>query len=104
MGAQPVGQPEAEDERRRRMAEERATPLPCGNTPGSNRKAAPLRPAGERYTTDTYRRAIARACDLAFPPPEALAKRKGETEAQWRKRLTQEQKAELAAWRKAHRW
>ena len=23
---------------------------------------------------------------------------------QWRKRLTKEQKAELAAWRKAHRW
>ena len=95
---------EAEAERRRAMSEQRITPLSCGNVPGSNRKDAPQRSAGERYTTDTYRRAIQRACDQAFPPPEPLARREGETEAQWRKRLTKQQKAELAAWRKAHRW
>jgi len=43
------------------------TPLSCGNVPGSNRKDDPERPAGARYTTDSYRRAIARACDQAFP-------------------------------------
>ena len=32
---------------------------------GSNRRAQPLRQAGEAYTVDTYRRAIARACDRA---------------------------------------
>ena len=36
-----------------------------GNRPGSNRKRHPKRKPGDRYTTDTYRRAIQRACDLA---------------------------------------
>jgi len=43
-------------------------------------------------------------CDRTFPLPEALAKRADETDAQWHKRLNKEQKAELVAWRKAHRW
>jgi len=34
------------------------------------------------YTTDTYRRAIQRACDKAFPPPPGLSKEKRD---QWRK-------------------
>jgi integrase len=39
---------------------------------------------------DSYRRAITRACDAAFPPPAALlANDKGE---------------ELEAWRKEHHW
>ena len=95
---------EAEGERRRRLSEERTTPLSFGNVPGSNRKDAPEWSAGDRYTTDSYRRAIARACDQAFPPPEPLAKHEDETDQQWEQRLTEEQKTELAAWRKAHRW
>jgi integrase len=61
------------------------------------------RPRGH-YTTDSYRRAIARACDQAFPPPPPLAQRDDETAGEWRKRLTPEQRAELLVWRKAHRW
>jgi len=80
---------EAEAERRKRMSEQRVTPLSCGNTPGSNVKNNPQRSAGERYTTCAYRRAIARACDWAFPLPQPLVKK---------------QKTELKAWRKAHRW
>jgi len=95
---------EAEAERRERLHDERTTPLTCGNVPGSNRKDDPERVAGERYTTDAYRRAIARACDQAFPAPEPLAKCEDETIAEWEARLTTEQKAELAAWQKAHRW
>ena len=95
---------DAEGERRRRLHEERTTPLSCGNVPGSNRRESPGWTTGERYTTDTYRRAIARGCDQAFSPPEPLARQEDETIADWRKRLTPEQKAELAAWRKAHRW
>lgn len=38
----------------------------------------------DRYDKDTYRRAIDRACDKAFPPPDDMEAR--------------------AAWRKAHRW
>jgi integrase len=51
-----------------------------------------------------YRLAIYRACDRAFPPPEPLAKREGETWAEWRARLTPGDRAELRRWRKAHRW
>src|SRR5207244_2531146 len=54
------------------------------------------RPLGDCYTVNTYRRAIARACDAAFPHPalSAIA----------RKDLTPDQRAELKAWQKSHRW
>ncbi len=52
----------------------------------------------------SYRRAIARACDQAFPLPEPLARRDDETKRQWFSRLTKEQKAEIKRWRKSHRW
>jgi integrase len=95
---------EAEGDRRRRQHEARTTPLGYGNVPGSNRREDPEWSAGERYTTDSCRRAIARACDQAFPPPEPLAKRDDETEVEWKERLTEKQETELAAWQKAHRW
>jgi len=95
---------EAEAERRERLHDERTTPLSCGNVPGSNRKDVPEWVAGERYTTDSYRRAIARGCDQAFRAPEPLARREDETIAEWEARLTPEQKAELASWQKVHRW
>jgi integrase len=37
---------------------------------------------GEHYTKDSYARAIVRACDKAFPPPDGLSETKAE---QWRK-------------------
>ena len=77
--------------------------MSLGNSPGTYRKDSPKLMLGERYKTDTYRCAIARACDRAFPPPAPLAKRDGESKAKWRKRLTKKQRHELAAWRKAHR-
>lgn len=43
----------------------RVTPLSCGNRTGTNRVAKPRRRAGDRYTTDSYRRAIHRACTAA---------------------------------------
>lgn len=51
----------------------RATPLSCGNVPGSNRKRRPRRTPRDKYEVATYRRAIQRACDLAFPAPDDLA-------------------------------
>ena len=95
---------EVDAERRRRLSEERTTPLSWGNVPGSHRKDDPARTAGDRYTTASYRRAIARACDQAFLPPPPLAKREGETDAKWQARLTDAEKSQLSAWRKAHRW
>ncbi|MEO0531478.1 MAG: site-specific integrase [Planctomycetota bacterium] len=43
----------------------RKTPLSCGNRPGSNRKRGRKRTVGAKYTADSYRRAIHRACDKA---------------------------------------
>ena len=34
---------------------------------------APWRTAGDRYTANSYRRAIHRACDQAFPAPAEIA-------------------------------
>ncbi|MFQ5423650.1 MAG: tyrosine recombinase XerC [Phycisphaerae bacterium] len=95
---------EAEIERRAAMHAARKTPMSCGNRPGICRKDHPRWKAGDRYTTPSYLRAIQYACDKAFPPPDPLAKRDGETKAQWQARLTLKQKQELKAWRKAHRW
>ncbi len=47
---------------------QRTTPVGYGNRPGTNRKAKPVRSAGERYTPDTYRRAIERGCKTANVP------------------------------------
>jgi len=59
---------DSERQRRRQRHEQRATPLSYGNRPGINRKRRPKRKAGEQYTTASYRRAIHRTCDKAFPP------------------------------------
>lgn len=56
---------EAEAERRERIHAERKTPLHVGNAPGTNRVRRPERRPGARYTSESYRRAIARACDVA---------------------------------------
>ena len=59
---------ESESERRTAMHSERKTPVSCGNKPGSNCTKTPKRKPGERYTTDSYRRAIQRSCELAGVP------------------------------------
>lgn len=73
---------------RQQRHEARATPKSCGNKPGSNRKRRPLRTPGEKYDVASYRRAIHRACDAAFPAPKDMA---ADQEA-------------LAAWQNQHRW
>jgi integrase len=60
------------------------------------KKSRSRRPFVDHYTVASYRRAIARACDVAFPHPllaRVLAKD-----------LTDSQRTELEAWRKANRW
>jgi hypothetical protein len=54
---------EVMEEWRRQAFENRTAPLSRGNSPGTNRKENPKWTAGDRYTTDTYRIAIVRACD-----------------------------------------
>jgi len=95
---------DSENKRREKLHESRSTPLSCGNRPGTNRKRKPKRSAGEQYAADTYRRAIHRACDIAFPPPEPLSQRENESAQQWLERLTVKQRAELEKWQSEHRW
>ncbi|XZE21827.1 tyrosine-type recombinase/integrase [Pirellulaceae bacterium SH449] len=65
----------------------RVTPLSCGNRPGTNRKAKPQRVPGESYTTQSYGKAVYRACQAAWPVPKGMRK-----------------KADIAQWRKDHTW
>jgi integrase len=106
---------EAERERLAALHVRRKTPNEQGNSPGTNRVDEPKVKPGERYTVAAYRRAIARACERAFPPPAAIARQKvrstkrpkvmrSETDAEWRKRLGPEQWALLEGWRKQHHW
>jgi integrase len=77
---------EAEQERREESHSKRKTPASCGNRPGTNRKRDPKRRPDSRYTSNSYRRAIHRGCDRAFPAPEGL-----DAEA-------------LKTWQTDHRW
>lgn len=91
---------EGERKRRAKNHEQRRTPLSYGNRPGTNRKDDPQWAAGDRYTTDSYRRAIHRACELAFGLSDELRKIP--------KDLPDEEKArrrDLAKkWRDEHTW
>jgi integrase len=96
---------EAEEERRHILHLKRKTPCTYGNTRGTNRKTKPKRQPGLRYTTDTYRVAIARGCKKAFPLPEPLAKRNDETDVTWKERLTTEKlDAQIKDWQLKHHW
>lgn len=56
---------------RRRIAQahaDRVTPLNCGNRPGSNAKPSPRKRPGLHYTTQSYTKAIRRACIAAKVP------------------------------------
>lgn len=94
--------------RRRKDSESRITPLSCGNRPGKRsgglKGTHARKKAGDRYTTNSYRRAIHYACDKAFPAPAPLGKRSGESDAARRKRLNQQQLEELQKWQSEHRW
>ena len=95
---------DSEKKRREDRHASRATRLSCGNRPGTNRKRTPKRSAGEQYTAHSYRRAIHRACDIAFPAPEPLCQRNDESQGQWNDRLTEKQRADLEKWQSEHRW
>jgi len=95
-----------ESERNRRKAAHgrRVTPRSQGNRPGTHRTPNPKNSPGQEYSKSAYRRAIHRACDKSFPPPEPLAQRPGESVAKWNERLTDEQRSDLKKWQKSHRW
>ncbi len=88
----------SDSERKRRAAQRaaRKTPLSCGNRPGTCQAPNPARAAGERYSVASYRRAIQRACDKAFPHTILSAMPLGDLDAS--------QCVDLRNWRDAHRW
>jgi len=87
---------DSEAKRRADVHANRKTPASCGNRPGSNRKRNPKRSAGECYSTGSYRRAIHRACDKAFPHPTLGYK--------LRSCFTDAEKKELREWQSGHHW
>ncbi len=95
---------EAEAQRLVAMHKNRRIPLGYGNVPGSNYKDDPQWRPSDHYTVATYRRAIGRAIETAFPAPEHLRQQEGQSKERWQKRLTQKQKAELKAWYKQYHW
>jgi integrase len=104
---------EAEATRRQQLHEQRKTPASQGNAPGTNQQPKPKRSPGDHYTAGSYRRAVQRALELAFPPPAELArkriksekrKERWETRAEWRGRLGADGWAELQEWIKSHRF
>ena len=88
----------------RKKLQNRKTKLSYGNAPGTNRKRQPQRVAGEKYTTASYRRAIHRACDAAFPIPFALSRLEGESKKDWQKRLTVNELLKVRKWQSRNRW
>ena len=95
---------EADAERRALLHEARITPADSGNAPGTNRKSRPEKKPGPCYTVGSFYRAIQYGCDHAFPPPAPLNRRDGELSREYHRRLTEEEKEQLHAWQKAHRW
>lgn len=101
---------EAEADRLAKLHKARRTPMSCGNRPGSNRVAEPTRKPQDFYTVDSYRRAIERGCDQAFPLPAELRRvslgkgRRLENPVEWKARLGMEKVAVAKAWRKTHRF
>ena len=77
------------------------------------RKRRPARAPKERFCPTSYARCIARACELAFPLPAELARRKvhdghgpkrRETNLEWQARLGQAAWMTVLQWRKTHHW
>jgi site-specific recombinase XerD len=78
-------------QKRERLAAKRKTPAGYGNYAGSRpAKRKPVREPGEKYTANSFRVAVMRACEAAFNMPKEL--RKGTD------------KAAAAAWRRVHTW
>jgi integrase len=101
----PAETEETRNAERRRNRQTPMTPSQAKRRCKRNRQ----RPWGACYQMASYRQAILRACDEAFPLPEYLAPRvqvdgKRETREEWLARLTPEEKAETKAWKREHSW
>jgi integrase len=90
---------QSEAERNADRRAERKTPLwpsHVRHQEAKKRKRPGRKAVGERWQPNAYRKAVAQACDAAFPHPDLAGIPK--------RHLTESQRAELEDWRKAHRW
>ena len=93
-----------------RTAKRRTPNYPSHAKLNARRKAKnPKRRPRERYARQSYLTAIERACDRAFPLPADLTRQRKadgrmETPAEWRKRLTDDERARVKEWRGKHQW
>jgi len=85
---------------RRRNRRTPMTPSQAKRRPKQGRR----RPWRLRYDVHSYRRAIQRACDLAFPLPPHLAPCSKQGSKARRGRLTDGERAEARTWRRQNRW
>jgi integrase len=90
---------DAEAERNRRRRHDRESPMTPSQGARAPRDDRGRRP-GDRYTTASYRRAVERACEIAFNMPEGLRKISETASAEDRARIIRE----AARWRKANAW
>lgn len=70
---------ESEKQRTRLRSESRMTPIEQGNQPGTNKTRKPKKTPGDLYSVSSYRRAINRACNFAFPAPHFKNEREKNT-------------------------
>lgn len=68
---------DSEKQRLEELHAARVTPLSCGNRPGTNRVRRPKKRPGDRYTKDTYNRAITRAVNAANSKRKKAAEEAG---------------------------
>ncbi|MFI5386677.1 MAG: tyrosine-type recombinase/integrase [Fimbriimonadales bacterium] len=90
---------QSEAERNAERRAERKTPLwpsHVKHQEAKKRRRPGRKPLGDCWEVNAYRKAIAQACDAAFPHPTLAAVLPGD--------LADAQKTELEAWHKAHRW
>lgn len=98
----------AEAQRNARRRASRTTPRWPSHDPDRRRqrrrgKRPRKRPPSHQFTSDSYRRAIRRAIEQAYPPLGDLAQRDDETKRKWRERVGKRW-SEVEAWWKAHGW
>jgi site-specific recombinase XerD len=94
---------ESERKRNAQRKSERKTPMTPSQAARKTKRGRQRAPQ-DRYTKDSYRRAIHRACDKTFLPGEPLALQPGETDKQRDERLTETEREALRNWQSSHRW
>ena len=85
-------------------ARHKARKTPPGQGNCRKRTQRSRRKLNTHYSTDSYRKAIQRACERVTQPPMELRKRQNESVAEHHARLNEKQRRALQDWEKTHRW